>query len=159
MGVDGARPHGKAHVAQGLAVAHARVDHQAAHAAGLERGRQQVAEIAIAARRAGRHHQYVAWAALLHGNMEHPVVAWGHQHGYRAAGHRHTLLDRAHGSIEQPLATLGLMHRGDTQPAQGIDQFLLDARDITYHDAGLSDQPAHARFSVTRGNTLCRPSA
>ncbi|MCY1557708.1 hypothetical protein D9M68_945810 [compost metagenome] len=91
--------------------------------------------------------------------MEHPVVARGHQHGYRAAGHRHTLLEGAHGSIEQPLATLGLMHRGDTQPAQGIDDVWLNAWDITHDDAGLADQPAHARFSVTRGNTLCRPSA
>ena len=68
-----------------LHVAHAAVDDQAARAARLERGRQQVAEEAVGAVGGERGDDDVAGLDLLGGDMHHPVVARLQQHGDRRA--------------------------------------------------------------------------
>ena len=70
---------GKAHLRQVAHVAHAGIDDQPAHAARRERGGEQLAEIAVVARRGRRDDQHVAGPALLDRDMDHPVVAGRHR--------------------------------------------------------------------------------
>ena len=66
---------GKPHLAQVRDVAHAAAQDDAADAAALERGGEQLAEQPVGRRRVRRHHQDVAGSALLDRDVDHQVVA------------------------------------------------------------------------------------
>ena len=83
LGADALAPDREAHLGQRLHVAHARVDDQRPRAARLERGRQQVAEIAVGAFGGDRRDDDVAGLDLLGDHVHHPVVAGMQQHGHR----------------------------------------------------------------------------
>jgi hypothetical protein len=143
----------KAHLAQGAGIAHARIQDQATHAARLQRGRQQVAEKSVGAGRTGRHHQNIAWLALLDRHMEHPVVAGRHQHRHRRTADGDVALDRPYGVGQQAATPLGLVHGSHAEALQFIQPLSIGARDLPDHYPGLAEQ-AHPRFSVTRGKML-----
>ena len=67
-------------------VAHAGVDDEAADAARQQALGEQVAEVAVLAGAGRRHDEDVAGAALLDGDVDHPVVAGRDLAGHRVAG-------------------------------------------------------------------------
>ncbi|MNY26765.1 hypothetical protein D3C86_1606320 [compost metagenome] len=154
LGTDGAGPDRKAHLTQGVGIAHTGIDHQGTYAMGLERSGKQVAEVTVGARRAGGNHQNIPGAALLHRHMEHPVVARCNQHRDRRAADGRPPLNRCDRRRQQAFSPLGLVNGRDTEAPQFIDQRLPGPCDVAHDDAGFSDQLAHARFSVTRGKML-----
>ncbi len=117
-GLDGAlrahgrRPHGEAHRAQFGGVAHPGVDDQAADAAVVERGGEELAEHAVRGRRGGGDDEDVALGALLDRRVDHQVVAGPAQRRDRGARDAYVLLDGAQPGAEASGAAHGLVHRG-----------------------------------------------
>ena len=113
--------------------------------AALERGGQQLAEVAVVAGRGRRHHEDVALAAHLDGDVDHPVVAGRHRNGDGIAGGRGAGIDRAHVGGEQALATLRLVDGGDAELGQRLDVGERRALEV------LDDDAAHANSSGVVG--------
>ena len=88
----------------------------AAHAAGHQRGGQQLAEHAVGRRRRVGHHQHVARPAHLDGGVDHQVVARVARHGDGRARQPHALLDRPEVRAGEAPAADRLVHGGGAEP-------------------------------------------
>src|SRR5207237_4238298 len=104
---------GELHLREIANIAHTSVDDEAAAAARLCGGRQQVAEITVDARRRRREHENVPFAKLFDGDVDHPIVARGSRDRDGGARNTRTGIDWPHVWCEQPDAVLSFMHGGD----------------------------------------------
>ncbi len=93
---DRARPDRKAHLLQIVDVAAAGVDDQPAHAARLQRGAQQLAEIARSDSEIGAATRMSPSPALLDRDVDHPVVARRAERCDGGAADRRAAPDRPH---------------------------------------------------------------
>ena len=119
-------------------VAHAGIDHQRARAAGLEARGEQVAEVAVAARRRDAGHDDVARRDLFGRDVQHPVVARLQQHGHRGTRRVGSGVHGAHVGLHQARASQGLVDGGGAQRCPG-------ARRRRRPRARCGDRPHQAR--------------
>jgi hypothetical protein len=128
------RPDGKAHRGQIAHVAHAGFDDQTLHAVRLQRGREQLAEVAGVASGSGRDDQNVAFLTLLDGDVDHPVVARGNADGDRGAGDARAGIDRPHVGRHEADPALRLMHGRDADLGKAASEMTLDPRQVAHDD-------------------------
>ena len=148
LGADRCRPDTEAHRSQFGHVPDTGLDDQATDPARGQRGRQQLTEHPVGARRGRRDHQQVPGLALFHRRVDHEVVAGPAQRGDRGPADSGSGLDGAQARAEVPGPADRLVHGGHPKCGQLV------------HDAQVGagrpgdDHVAHQlSLSVTCGNT------
>ena len=134
LGIHGFGPHRETHIGEFTGIAHAAVDDETLHAAGLARLGQQIAEEPVGVVGGAADDEQVAWLAQFDGHMNHPVVAGLHEHGHGAAGDAGTGINGAHEGAQQTDAALGFMHGGDAELSETGDGLLRRAFDVADGD-------------------------
>src|SRR5690606_35742826 len=89
------------------------VDDETAHAVRLIGRAEQLTEHSIGVRATQRDDDDVAGLTQLDCDVQHPVVTRMSERRDRAAGNPCTWVNRAHGAVQQPCASLRLVHGGD----------------------------------------------
>ena len=144
---DRARPHREVHRGQLRDVADAGVDDDADRALGAQRGREQLADRAVGGWARRRDDQDVAGPHLLHGRVDHEVVAGMAEHRDRAAGDAAARVDRAQVGGEHAGAALRLVrgrhaHAGQCRDGVGVGESAAADDDVAH-------RPSAAPFTRT----------
>src|SRR5665213_3392640 len=132
---DGARPDGVVHLFERADVAAAGFDHGAAHAARFERAAEEIAEVAVLARRGRHDDQHVAVLTQFDRDVQHRVVAGRDRDGDGVADDRRAGIDRPHVRAHEAGASQRFVDGCDAplgQRRQSLDRGALDVSD---HDA------------------------
>src|SRR5580704_3157499 len=148
-------PGREVHLPQLLGVAQPRGHHEAAHAVGAQRRREQLAERAVAVRRCRRDHHDVARPGVLDRGVDHQVVTRPAQHGQRGARDARALLVRPDGRAEVAGAADRLVDGGDAVFGQLAYLVEIGARRVGDDDVQHVWEPRFLSVTVYYG--ACRP--